>query len=928
MGWSQAARSVWGKLAPDTGRWMPLVEHLEDAGGVAGYLWDEFLPPATRSRLAEMTGALELEVRQLVIWLASIHDVGKATPAFAAKAYGAGVPGVVDVMRDYGLVARPTVEDKYAPHATAGQVLVEQWLQARVPEASRGNVRSFGSIVGCHHGATPTTAQVTAARLHPSQLGSGVWSEVQTEILDKIALESGVSGSLTAWLTRPLPLPAQVLLSGIVIMADWIASNADYFAYSELGDARPPRSSVDRLEEAILGLEFPPPWHPNAAGLNADALLARRFHSLARSAARPLQRSAVERARQMTVPGLLIIEGPMGVGKTEAALLAAEVMAERFGLGGVFVGLPTMATANPMFDRVLAWLSTATNGSQVSVSLAHGKAGLNDSYRSLIQRWRGVVYDEHEGHDDAGAVANAWLRGRKRAGLASFVVGTIDQSLFAALKAKHVVLRHLGLVGKVVIIDEVHAADDYMREYLKSLLAWLGAYGTPVILMSATLPPSQRDELLNAYGAGRGMRALESSTSDAYPRLTTLDDSFVEFFPPADNEGLCVDVRQLDDDVAALVRLLRERLADGGCAGVICNTVSRAQQAYVALTEAFPGETALLHSRFISTERSQKESQLVQRLGPSADLRPRRLVVVGTQVLEQSLDVDFDVMVSDLAPADLVLQRAGRLHRHRRASRPELVKSPELWLRGVKNWDQAPPLPVGGSAAVYGRQRLLRAAAVLIGRRQMQFPADIPSIVRLAYDPSASAPDGWEPAWSASEDVAFTEHVDALAKARTYLLDPPDYHSSLNGLIDVGSGDPDASEAQGRSVVRDSEEGVEVMVLWRDDLGNLHLPPSHDRHQRVISQGLQWGTADDEHLAKAMAACTLRLPAMMCYPRVLDSVLAELERAVDYSGWQKSRWIAGQLAIVFDSSSRSRVASFRLTYDPETGLTVEKVEES
>lgn len=927
MDWSQAARSVWGKLSPDTGSWMPLVDHLEDAGGVAGYLWDEFLPRATRAQLAESVGMTELEVRRLAVWLASVHDVGKATPAFAAKAFGAGVPGVVDVMRDHGLVARPTVEDRYAPHATAGQVLVEQWLQARAPNASRRVVRGFGSIVGCHHGATPTVAQVRMAQLQLPQLGVGEWNGVQKEILDSMADGSGFRESLTAWLGRPLPLPAQVILSGLVIMADWIASDADYFTYTTLGDTRLPRSAAQRLEAAVAELELPPPWQPDTAGCVPDDLLARRFRNLARYGARPLQKRAVELARQMAAPGLFIIEGPMGVGKTEAALLAAEVLAERFGLGGVFVGLPTMATANPMFERVLAWLSAATNGRQASVSLAHGKASLNDSYQNLIrQQWRGALYDEP---GDASAVVNSWLRGRKRAGLASFVVGTIDQSLFAALKAKHVVLRHLGLVGKVVIIDEVHAADDYMREYLKSLLAWLGAYGTPVILMSATLPPSQRDELLNAYGSGRGMPELRSAGSDAYPRIALLDRSFSEHFSLSGDDGLCVKVRQLADDTTALVQVLQERLADGGCVGVVCNTVSRAQQAYLALSEAFPGETTLLHSRFISTERSEREARLVQRLGPNAESRPHRLVVVGTQVLEQSLDVDFDLLVSDLAPADLLLQRAGRLHRHRRPSRPARVVSPELWVRGVQDWNQAPPLPVPGSAAVYGRQRLLRSAAVFIGRGQMQFPTDIPSIVRLAYDPSAIAPPGWEVAWSASEDVAFTEHLQAVSRARTYLLDQPVYLApTLNGLIDVGAGDPDSNEAQGRSAVRDGEEGIEVMVLWRDEQGVLHLPPSHALHQRVISQGLQWGTNEDERLAKAMASCTLRLPAMMCYPRVVDSVVSSLERAVDYSGWQQSRWIAGQLAVVFDPSGHSRVADFRLTYDPETGLTVEKAEES
>ncbi|MEA5053004.1 MAG: CRISPR-associated helicase Cas3', partial [Propionicimonas sp.] len=524
---------------------------------------------------------------------------------------------------------------------------------------------------------------------------------------------------------------------------------------------------------------------------------------------------------------------------------------------------------------------------RASLALAHGKAALNDNYATLLhQAWKGQVFDEDGdgGSSHALVVVNQWLRGRKRAGLADFVVGTIDQSLFAALKAKHVVLRHLGLAGKVVIIDEVHAADDYMREYLKRLLGWLGAYRTPVILMSATLPPSQREEFRNAYAQGLDGETRDLPETDDYPRIS-VGNAADEIHVPSEARQVEVGIRQLADDPAALTELLDKALADGGCAAVICNTVRRAQQTFASLVDVF-GDVRLVHSRFIAPERARREADLVRALGPDGSLRPARLIVVGTQVLEQSLDVDFDLMISDLAPVDLLLQRAGRLHRHDRPDRPSPLRQPVLWLRGVQDWSAEPPAAVRGSTAVYGAQRLLAAAAVLQGLPSVRFPQDIPRLVRIAYD-APQVPAEWEAAWADAQEAETTRRRTAVARAQTYLLGAPWESGNLNGLIDVISGDPDRLEEQGKSQVRDGGEGLEVMALRRGDDnylrlldGAVHLPG------RVVPEGLQWGTADDERLAREMAACTLRLPAAMCYPGVIEGVIRDLERLADYSGWQ------------------------------------------
>lgn len=920
--WSPAALSVWGKLDCDSGSWMPLVRHLDDTGAVASWLWDDYLPAATRAFIAgSLDSGSESEARALVGWLASIHDIGKISPPFAAKATFVA-PSRLDVMRDHGLDARPGPEDSLAPHGTVGQHVVNEWLKARWPGAEKKVCSTYTSVIGGHHGTTPTQEALVELAWRPRLVGTGQWDVVRAEVLDAFAKSSGADRYLGEWVSRPLPLPAQVLLTGLVIMADWIASNTDYFPL--IMDA----VAADRLEQALDLLDLPQPWLPYVPQGGVEAQFASRFPALSNMSPRPLQTALVAVAREVTEPGLFIVEGPMGVGKTEAALLAAEVLAGRFGQGGVFVGLPTMATANPMFVRVRDWLGTALNGGDVSISLAHGKAALNDAYTGLLrQPWTGEVYDEgsERGGSSAAVVVNNWLRGRKRSGLADFVVGTIDQSLFAALKAKHVVLRHLGLAGKVVIIDEVHAADEYMRKYLGVLLEWLGSYRAPVILMSATLPPDRRDEFLNAYAKGSGYSGapLVTDRGDEYPRISVAAGGGHSDIPipPGSSPSVQVGLRRVPDDLEELVTQLGVVLAEGGCVGVICNTVTRAQEAYEALRGAFDDDVLLTHSRFIAPDRARREAELVQALGPGADPRPQRLIVVGTQVLEQSLDVDFDLLVTDLAPIDLVLQRAGRLHRHQRSSRPRLLAQPEVWLRGVKDWSATPPMVVSGSKAVYGTNRPLRAAAVLEGAEGLSFPEEIPGLVRRAYDLQLPAPAGWEEAWLDSDRRQREEELRAVGRAQTYLMPGPHKQPTLNGLIDISAANPEVSEERGASQVRDSEDGLEVMVLCRDDDGALRLPecaphlPGH-----VIPQAAEWVTHEEMAIARDMAACTLRLPMSLTHERIIDTVISELENAVDHSAWQRSPWVAGQLALVLDSAGRCQLAGHQFTYDSRRGL--------
>lgn len=910
-GWSAATASAWAKLDAETGASLPLFCHLADAAATADWLWKQFLPEAVRSTLSASLGSDDA-AHAAVVFAAGVHDVGKLTPAFARKAELAGKPFAVTAMQRAGL--RFPMYRGDVPHGLTGHVAVVRWLEDR-HGYRRPRAHTIATVVGGHHGKFPSSQQLLDARrnwaafgdreLEDDELVECLWHRSRFEILDRVATAATISPHLESWKPTGWTSETQVLVSAVVILADWLASNVDYFPYHSIGPGR--------VQRAIDAVRLPHPWRPSQPP-DIDRLFTQRFPHLSGLAPSPLQRAAVQAAESATSPPLIVIEAPMGAGKTEAAYLAAETLAHRFGSGGLFIGLPTMATANPMFDRVLDWLGT-TLTDDASVMLAHSKSAHQDRFQGLLNssRFR-QIHDEDT--TASRAMVATWLTGRKKATQASFVVGTVDQLLLMGLQAKHVTLRHLAMAGKVVVVDECHASDDYMRVYLRRALTWLARMGTPVILMSATLPPEQRHEYLAAYAAGRAVSVPELPPTLDYPLLSVFDTNADSIAVAADGRSACVTMRRIPDDMSALAADLDQRLADGGCAAIIRNTVQRAQETFAALQEVLGDDIMLIHSRFIAQHRARLERDLVARLGRDGE-RPHRIVVVGTQVLEQSLDVDFDIMVTDLAPMDLLLQRAGRLHRHDRISRPISVSTPMLLVTGA-DWSTVPPQLDKGSAYVYGSAKLLRAAALLQERDTIaRFPEDIPRLVEAAYSNDPGIPPGWECAWREAEERQREKTARQQDKAGTYLIRTPDQQNSLVGFSDFDATDPESPRSKGKQQVRDATDGLDVVVLQRGADGLLRLPNGIDAKNRVIPEH---PLEDIENgLARDMNATTLSLPPALAQWH-FDEVERALGASLDYTAWDRSPWLQGQLALVLDTQGEALVAQFHLIYDPRMGL--------
>ncbi|TAN82751.1 MAG: CRISPR-associated helicase Cas3' [Gallionella sp.] len=451
----------------------------------------------------------------------------------------------------------------------------------------------------------------------------------------------------------------------------------------------------------------------------------------------PLQQTAAD-IPLAAMPQLFILEDVTGAGKTEAALLLAHRLMQAGQADGFYFGLPTMATSNAMFRRLIdqgldgqcfidkCFLDTP------SLVLAHSASRLAPALEALQAGGDGDTdYDKDEAA--AAEQRQSWFAdSRKKALLADAGVGTLDQALLAVLYSKHQSLRLLGLARKVLIVDEVHACDVYMLKLLEALLTFHAAAGGSAILLSATLPHATRATLARAYRAGLGGKTpvLQST---AYPLLTHIGQDTSDGIPLDTRPEVArtVNIDWVHTPDAAVAVLLAARAA-GRCACWIRNTVDDAIAAFEALQKAGVPEVDLIlfHARFALSDRSAIETAALNTFGPDSNAAQRRgKILICTQVVESSVDVDLDVMVSDLAPIDLIIQRAGRLCRHvRDAAGNRAVGNgrgqARLWLFGpafvtapAADW-LSKPCP--GTAAVYpdhGRlwltAKLLRDAAAL-----------------------------------------------------------------------------------------------------------------------------------------------------------------------------------------------------------------------
>jgi CRISPR-associated endonuclease/helicase Cas3 len=720
----KALASLWAKSPKDGGsEWHPLILHMLDvAASVEAVLSHE--PESTHTRIATCLGMEWEDARPWLLLVTACHDLGKACPGFQCK---------WPKLLAQTCLRLPKVPNTEINHAFVSQIALAELLQERDWPLELAEL--VADAMGCHHGsrAAPTTLDNLAG--DNRAIGRDDWGQARRGLMEAL-LE--VFGPSRVPVKQHISGPDFMLLSGLTSFADWIGSNEEWFPFGTLEDCKDlpgwfqkRRAQADHAMDAIgWGSRTP---------LSSKA---KSFEQVFKFAPRPLQQAVADALYNAKKPVIMLVEAPMGEGKTEAAFYAHLELQRRFGHRGLYVALPTKATGNAMFKRTFKFMRSQGANRKLDLQLLHGATLLNDTFQNL--RLSGI----HDSTNGGEIRAGEWFTHKKRALLSEYGVGTVDQALMPILPVRHNFVRLWGLANRVVVFDEIHAYDTYTGTLLIHLLRWLVALGSSVVLLTATLPPSIRRKL--AYVVGTSLPEQEAE----YPRLSVFHESTVKqtHFEADPARRRTLRLRGTPPDLPGMRSALEEHLAGGGMGLALVNTVQRAQELYRLFPEGEVLEREgqrvgkrlsdgtgvfLFHARFPADRRQKREDHALEVFGGSGN-REGRKILIATQVVEQSLDLDFDLIVTDLAPIDLILQRAGRLWRHARDSR--LISEPILLVTGLTG-DEPPafgkPLWWG---AVYRESLLLPTWILLRNRQNLTLPDEIDVLVQAVYEEQVGVP--------------------------------------------------------------------------------------------------------------------------------------------------------------------------------------------
>lgn len=887
---SNELKLIIAKSDSENNKWMPFWMHEKDTANIMEYL--------LHSRYQELSDlcALSFDIlKKTGMLLAYLHDIGKITPLFQAKILES-LPGRRTIFEHYGVKIpeySKFINKNNSHHAKCGEAIL----------IAMGFPNDFSSIIGAHHGM-PADDVKNHIEYYPQHFygipkDREFWLALYKEWI-AFAFES-VGVSDISELPK-LNKRTQVLLSGLLIMSDWMASDrANFDLIEENMILSEEEYSPNRFDYACEMLSLPEVWMPGQ-----EKFFEKDFKKRFGFPMNEIQKVVIETAENVNSPGLFILEAPMGSGKTEAALSVAEILASRFEKTGLFFGLPTQATANGIFDRVVQWAELQSGEAFHSIILAHGNA---EFYPMFVNMQKSIPQIDEDGEEDSGLVVHSFFSGNKQSLLPDFVVGTVDRLLMAALRKKHVMLLHLGLSQKVVIVDECHAYDAYMNKYLDTALAWMHEYGVPVILLSATLPGDRRTGLINAYlrRSGNEPELIETT----YPRLTyTNGDRVNSVSLSGTSPNKSVQITKGNDDI--VIDEIKRAVKAGACVGIICNTVSRAQYFAKLAREIKKAKTILYHAQFVISDRIEKEEKLKKAVGKSSNFTERKgIVVVGTQVLEQSLDIDFDLLITDLCPMDLLLQRIGRLHRHdHRQNRPQGYDNAECIVLGTDKFDEA-------SAKIYTKWLLLRTKQLLPGI--INIPRDIDVLVSETY--REVEPNGEE------EQSAFLAYKLLIEqkekKAESFLMSEPRESRRNNNLHDWLRNSVSDNENKALAAVRDGISSIEVIILMRYSDGMLGLLPWKSNNKRYTQN-----ICPQEEDCKLIAQQKLRLPTAFCQMWNVERTIDELEKMDRHlTGFQKSHWLKGELVLLLDEELTADLCGVKVSYSQSDGFTYGKTEE-
>ncbi len=672
---------AWGKMAPIIGadhdkrghiashsdaRWLDLWLHCADVAATVSTI-------LAISSVADRAKALKIDVsetgRQRIAVLAFLHDIGKALPGFQDKVF----QGCNWDQRDHvGLLLVAFNRDFHGAGALRraidkplGLDRCNTWFGDDI-----GLAAALLATIG-HHGGRPRfTDGLGSSSFLDSQLKA---TSLAGECAGQIWQKGG------EYLGRLFPMafadtPGQALLpvalhwiSGLIMIADWIGSDAGNGFPLYAADAIQPdpvtryAASLKAATETLGAIGF----SASAAGDggSVDAIIPAVL-------AGHLPRSA-----QLEIPNvpldsrLVLIEAPTGCGKTEAAVMRFLLLAMAGLVDGIYFAVPTRSAGYQLYHRMKEMLGRfAPALGQLTLPAIGGAKVAEDADRDI--------------HDDEARSPPPWAMGHmKRRLTAPAVVGTIDQVYLSGMRVKHGAMRSFLLSRMLLVVDEVHAADPYMTGLTAALVQRQLASGGYALLMSATLGSTALAEIV-ARKRATALPSFEEAVALPYPAIRhgeVVPDTLIPCSPPEGGQAV-FSVRRIAP--GTMLETVSAAVAAGARVLVIRSTVRDAVANQIAFEDAgmpmltVAGKQTLHHGRFLDIDRTLLNDAIDATLGKACP-EGVGFVCVATQTAEQSLDIDADLLITDPCPADILLQRFGRLWRHVREWRPEGMTRPE-----------------------------------------------------------------------------------------------------------------------------------------------------------------------------------------------------------------------------------------------------------
>ncbi|MFE6049211.1 CRISPR-associated helicase Cas3' [Kitasatospora sp. NPDC056446] len=1015
---TRAGVTLWGKtdLFKSSEKrggpsWNPLLAHLLDTAACAGELWDHYLATPVRDRLTEALGSGDTAAaRQNAMFYAALHDLGKASAGFQLRFSDTDKGHLRRAAKDWLVRARANGLPLPADPRAARRLRHELVTADRLPRllgCACGNCGGTGAphlglhrvalLLGGHHGHIPGPDLLGRA---PTAAPPEDWDGIHRYLIAVLASFLDVDLARLPEQTsfaRPAALP---LFAGLVVTADWIASDDNRFEYRETGTIRQWWHDAQRQARAAVRELRLHRWEPEPASW------ARLFPGTPDP--RPFQRAAMDAAPQEG-PALVLIEAGTGSGKTALALWFAHHLARTNGYHGFYTAMPTRAATDQAAAEHIAFLARAFGRpTDANLAVVHGSAEATDTVHRLLDAGEAstrpddltdltpsvesTLCDRHDRDGTTGVVLDPWYLRRCLGLLSTFGVGTVDQIVLASQRSSHWFLRLFGLANKTVVIDEAHAYQLFQERLLGAAVSWLADAGASVVVLSATLPAATRDALVAAWCRGHRTTARPTEAEGPAapvapitpaPPVTpvapitptapvTLVDRHGRITRAAPDEPAAQLHTRLDllpdPGAAALAdRLLREAAA-GGVTTVIRNRVGAAHDLYThAVDQAGKhgwsrDEILLLHGRLAPRDRLPTEAAIRRLIGPGEDReapnprRPARLLVIATQVIEQSLDLDSDRLYTDLAPVDLLIQRRGRLHRHavndRAGTRPADLRTPRMTVLWQPDQDHLPLVhpptrrtPGNPDALVYApyalaatyRQLEERAAEVACpgcenARRAdpgariacLSTPRDNEALIESVYAPAPFPPTPvgsllattWE-SWTAE----LAKHTDAAKAYALHPYQPADGTPVDAHLLESGGANGHGNDGTPGLAARSrlAERSVEAVLLYHHPTEDEH-PGNHysyDPQGRIKADLKRYGRRVAERAARRAQQRHLLLNTV-AVPQHWFEYLPRAEYWENPGiGVLRHRRV---IILNPDGTGRKGSALERLRYDPARGL--------